>query len=78
MTWAIARRQITQRDRRIARQRRKVVAFPGAVAIKRGNEIVAGLGIGCSPGGDKDEDCVAAGVATIADQVQMSGRRKGR
>lgn len=47
-----------------------VIALPGAVAIKRGSEIVAGLGIGGSPGGDKDEACAAAGVAAIADQVK--------
>ena len=47
-----------------------VVALPGAVAIKRGSEIVAGLGVGGSPGGDRDEECAAAGVAAIADQVK--------
>jgi uncharacterized protein GlcG (DUF336 family) len=54
------------------------VAFPGAVAIKRGNEIVAGLGVGCPPGDDKDEDCVAARVTAIVDQSGMSVRREGR
>ena len=47
-----------------------VVALAGAVAIKRGSEIVAGLGVGGSPGGDKDEDCAAAGVAAIASEVR--------
>lgn len=47
-----------------------VIALPGGVAIKRGAEIVAGLGVGGSPGGDKDEACAAAGVAAIADQVK--------
>lgn len=47
-----------------------VIALPGAVAIKRGSEIVAGLGVGGAPGGDKDEACAAAGVAVIADQVK--------
>ncbi len=47
-----------------------VVALPGAVAIKHGTEIVAGLGVGGSPGGDKDEACAAAGVAAIADRVK--------
>jgi uncharacterized protein GlcG (DUF336 family) len=47
-----------------------VVALPGAVAIKRGSEIVAGLGVGGSPGGDKDEECAAAGVAAIAGEVK--------
>jgi uncharacterized protein GlcG (DUF336 family) len=47
-----------------------VVALPGAVAIKHGAEIVAGLGVGGSPGGDKDEACATAGVAAIADQIK--------
>jgi uncharacterized protein GlcG (DUF336 family) len=47
-----------------------VVALPGAVAMKRGSEIVAGLGVGGSPGGDKDEACAAAGVAAIADRIK--------
>ena len=47
-----------------------VVALPGAVAIKRGSEIVAGLGVGGSPGGDKDEECAAAGVAAISADVK--------
>jgi len=47
-----------------------VVALPGAVAIKRGPEIVAGLGVGGSPGGDQDEECAAAGVAAISGDVK--------
>ena len=46
-----------------------VIALPGGVAIKRGNEIVAGLGVGGAPGGDRDEACAAEGVAKIASQV---------
>ena len=47
-----------------------VIALPGAAAIKRGSEIVAGVGVGGSPGGDKDEACAVAGVAAIAEQVK--------
>jgi uncharacterized protein GlcG (DUF336 family) len=46
-----------------------VIALPGAVAIKRGGEIVAALGIGGAPGGDKDEACARAGLARIADRL---------
>lgn len=46
-----------------------ILALPGGVAIKRGNEIVAGLGVGGSPGGDRDEACAQAGVDKIAAQV---------
>lgn len=41
----------------------------GGVAIKRGNEIVAALGVGGSPGGDKDETCAEAGVAKIRGRI---------
>jgi uncharacterized protein GlcG (DUF336 family) len=43
-----------------------IIALPGGVAIKRGNEIVAGLGVGGAPGGDRDEACAQEGVAKIA------------
>jgi uncharacterized protein GlcG (DUF336 family) len=43
-----------------------ISALPGAVAIKRGNEIVAGLGVGGAPGGDRDEACAQEGVTKIA------------
>jgi uncharacterized protein GlcG (DUF336 family) len=46
-----------------------ILALPGGVAIKRGNEIVAGLGVGGSPGGDRDEACAEEGVAKIAARV---------
>jgi uncharacterized protein GlcG (DUF336 family) len=46
-----------------------IIALPGGVAIKRGNEIAAGLGVGGSPGGDRDEACAEEGVAKIAARV---------
>jgi uncharacterized protein GlcG (DUF336 family) len=46
-----------------------IIALAGGVAIKRGNEIVAGLGVGGSPSGDRDEGCAQEGVAKIADRV---------
>ena len=46
-----------------------ILAIPGGVAIKRGNEIVAALGVGGAPGGDRDEGCAAEGVAKIAARV---------
>jgi uncharacterized protein GlcG (DUF336 family) len=49
-----------------------IMALPGGVAIKRGNEIVAGLGVGGAPGGDKDEACAQEGVAKIAAQVHAN------
>jgi uncharacterized protein GlcG (DUF336 family) len=50
----------------------------GAVAIKRNGEIVAALGVGGSPGGDKDEACAEAGVAKIRDRVAAAAVPTGR
>lgn len=46
-----------------------IVALAGAVAIRRGDEIVAAIGVGGAPGGDRDEACAAAGVARIQPRV---------
>jgi uncharacterized protein GlcG (DUF336 family) len=46
-----------------------VSALPGGAAIMAHDEIVAGIGVGGSPGGDKDEACAKAGVAKIQDQL---------
>ena len=43
-----------------------VTALPGGVAFKIGDETIAGIGVGGSPGGDKDEVCAQAGVAKVA------------
>jgi uncharacterized protein GlcG (DUF336 family) len=48
---------------------RNVMALPGAVAFKSKNAIVAALGVGGAPGGDKDEVCAHAGVAKVADRL---------
>jgi len=40
--------------------------------LKAGDEIVAALGVGGSPGGDKDEACAQAGVASIRDDLASS------
>jgi uncharacterized protein GlcG (DUF336 family) len=46
-----------------------IALLPGAVAIKVGDEIVAALGVGGSPGGDKDEVCAQVGVTSIKDDL---------
>ena len=48
---------------------RNIMALPGAVAFKSKGAIVAALGVGGAPGGDKDEACAQAGVAKVADQL---------
>lgn len=46
-----------------------VMALPGGVALKSKNAIMAALGVGGAPGGDKDEVCARAGVTKIADRL---------
>ncbi|MCS3418552.1 heme-binding protein [Pseudomonas yamanorum] len=43
-----------------------VTALPGGVAFRVDGETIAGIGVGGSPGGDKDEVCAQAGVAKVA------------
>jgi len=47
-----------------------IAPLPGAVAIKVGDEIIAALGVGGSPGGEKDEACAQAGVASIQNDLR--------
>jgi uncharacterized protein GlcG (DUF336 family) len=46
-----------------------VMALPGAVAFHAKTAIVGALGVGGSPGGDKDEVCARAGIAKVADRL---------
>lgn len=46
-----------------------VIALAGGVAVTRGEEIIAAIGVGGAPGGDKDEACARAGLARIADRL---------
>lgn len=48
---------------------RHVMALPGAVAFHARGAIVAALGVGGAPGGDKDEVCAHAGIDKIADRL---------
>src|SRR5215469_11031371 len=49
-----------------------IAPLAGGVAIKAGDEIVGALGVSGSPGGDKDEACAQAGVASIKDDLASS------
>jgi uncharacterized protein GlcG (DUF336 family) len=49
-----------------------VALLPGGVAIKVKDEVVAALGVGGSPGGDKDEVCAQAGVTSVKDDLASS------
>jgi uncharacterized protein GlcG (DUF336 family) len=45
--------------------------LPGAVAVRIRGEIVAAIGVGGAPGGEKDEACAAAGLSKIQDRLAM-------
>lgn len=46
-----------------------IITLPGSVVVKAKGEVVAGIGVGGAPGGDKDEVCATAGLARIADRL---------
>lgn len=43
--------------------------LPGAVAVRMKGEIVAAIGVGGAPGGEKDEMCAVAGLAKIQSRL---------
>jgi len=45
-----------------------VIAIPGGLPVKLGDEVIAGVGVSGSPG--IDEPCVQAGLDKIADQLK--------
>ena len=45
-----------------------VIAIPGGVPIKVGEDVIGGVGVSGSPG--KDDDCVAVGMEKIASQLK--------
>lgn len=46
------------------------VAVGGGVPIKVGNEVIGAAGASGAPGGEKDEACVLAGIAKVADALK--------
>lgn len=46
-----------------------IFLLPGAVAIKNGDEVIAAIGVGGAPRGNKDEMCAEAGLAKIKDRL---------
>ncbi len=46
-----------------------VILLAGGVAVRAHGEIVAAIGVGGAPGGEKDEACAAAGLGKIADRL---------
>lgn len=46
----------------------RVLALPGGLPIKTGNEVVGAVGVSGSPG--KDDVCAQAGIEKVADQLK--------
>lgn len=55
----VVRQQVTLRN---------VIAIPGGLPVKLGDEVIAGVGVSGSPG--VDEPCVQAGLDKVADQLK--------
>ena len=53
-----------------SRQIPNVVGVGGGVPIKVGNEVIGAAGASGAPGGEKDEACVLAGIAKVADALK--------
>ncbi|MGH7038336.1 MAG: GlcG/HbpS family heme-binding protein [Stellaceae bacterium] len=47
-----------------------VIANQGGLPIKVGDEVIGGVGVSGSPGGDKDEACARTGLDKVADQLK--------
>jgi uncharacterized protein GlcG (DUF336 family) len=47
-----------------------IIALPGALPIKIGDDVIGAVGVSGSPGGDKDEACAKAGIDKVADQLK--------
>jgi uncharacterized protein GlcG (DUF336 family) len=45
-----------------------VIAIPGGLPVKAGDDVIAGVGVSGSPG--VDEPCVQAGIDKVADQLK--------
>jgi len=53
------------------RQAPGVLALGGGLAIEAGGNTLGGIGVSGAPGGEADEACAAAGVKTIADDIEF-------
>jgi uncharacterized protein GlcG (DUF336 family) len=48
----------------------KILIMQGGLPIKAGAEVVGGIGVGGTPGGDTDEVCARAGLDKIMDRLK--------
>ena len=48
----------------------KILIMQGGLPIKAGPEVIGGIGVGGTPGGDTDEACARAGLDKITDRLK--------
>ena len=48
----------------------KILIMQGGLPIKAGGEVIGGIGVGGTPGGDTDEACARAGLEKIMDRLK--------
>lgn len=53
------------------RQLPRVTAVGGGLPIEAAGSLVGGIGVSGAPGGDADEACARAGIAAIADDLEL-------
>ncbi len=54
----------------LSRMNDKILILQGGLPIKAGPEVVGGIGVGGTPGGETDEACARAGLDKIADRLK--------
>jgi uncharacterized protein GlcG (DUF336 family) len=67
-TEEFVKRMATEPVRREQTTLPNVIAIPGGVPVKVGNEVIGGVGVSGSPG--VDEPCVQAGIDKVAQQLK--------
>ncbi len=48
----------------------RILIMQGGLPIKAGTEVLGGIGVGGTPGGDTDEACARAGLGRIVDRLK--------
>jgi uncharacterized protein GlcG (DUF336 family) len=51
------------------RQKPRMLAIGGGVAIEGGGSIFGAIGVSGAPGGEADDACAKAGIEAIADEI---------
>ena len=55
------------------RQVARVVAIGGGRGIQAGGSTIGAIGVSGAPGGEADDVCAKAGIASIADELELAG-----